>query len=377
MTLSRARSLPAQDIRAVGRVDSSGTTSLFTSYLSFASEWTQGNRTLVAFPACVTRVKGSDGMASAVRAAPYSLGRAPRAPPAQTAAPSVHRVPGRPGARAAPPRSGACAQGHAPGSTGAAARGDLVTAPGPLAAAVDAVPSRQQPLRRRAPGMLAGLRSRAGRQARAGAETPMRAQARGAGPGGQAGPVCRFRVGYAALTAGAPGRYVELGWAKSAGLALVAVANVAGNFRQPDPARFGTGVPAGVSGLSVAGDGWAGIAVGASSAPAPRPAPPRPPPAGAGAGARAWCPAPAGAALRRRARAPRGRSAAAPRPTPCARAVDAADCPGSVRLPTSGRCRGRPCSAGRRAPVARAAQTIPTRTPSSAWSTSSWTRTCP
>jgi hypothetical protein len=89
MTLSRARSLPAQDIRAVGRVDSSGTTSLFTSYLSFASEWTQGNRTLVAFPACVTRVKGSDGMASAVRAAPYSLGRAPRAPPAQTAAPSA------------------------------------------------------------------------------------------------------------------------------------------------------------------------------------------------------------------------------------------------------------------------------------------------
>jgi hypothetical protein len=76
-TLSRARSLPAQDIRAVGRVDSSGTTSLFTSYLSFASEWTQGNRTLVAFPACVTRVKGSDGMASAVRAAPYSLGRGP------------------------------------------------------------------------------------------------------------------------------------------------------------------------------------------------------------------------------------------------------------------------------------------------------------
>jgi len=61
----------------VGRVDSSGTTSLFTSYLSFASEWTQGNRTLVAFPACVTRVKGSDGMASAVRAAPYSLGRGP------------------------------------------------------------------------------------------------------------------------------------------------------------------------------------------------------------------------------------------------------------------------------------------------------------
>jgi hypothetical protein len=89
----------------------------------------------------------------------------------------------------------------------------------------------------------------------------------GAGrPGG------RDRIGgRPALTDGAPGRYVELGWAKSAGLALVAVANVAGNFRQPDPARFGTGVPAGVSGLSVAGDGWAGIAVGASSAPAPGP----------------------------------------------------------------------------------------------------------
>ena len=69
-----ARSLPAQTIQPIGRVDSSGTTALFTTYLSFSGAWTLGNRTLAAFPSCVTRAKGSTGMAAAVHDTPFAIG---------------------------------------------------------------------------------------------------------------------------------------------------------------------------------------------------------------------------------------------------------------------------------------------------------------
>lgn len=69
-----ARSLPAQTIQPIGRVDSSGTTALFTTYLSFSGAWTLGNRTLAAFPPCVTRAKGSAGMAAAVHDTPFAIG---------------------------------------------------------------------------------------------------------------------------------------------------------------------------------------------------------------------------------------------------------------------------------------------------------------
>ena len=68
------RSLPAHAITPVGRIDGSGTTSLFSSYLSFAGSWALGNRTLVAFPACVTRVKGTPGIIAAVQSTPFAIG---------------------------------------------------------------------------------------------------------------------------------------------------------------------------------------------------------------------------------------------------------------------------------------------------------------
>lgn len=68
------RSLPAHVITPVGRIDGSGTTSLFSSYLGFSGAWSLGNRTLVAFPACVTRVKGTPGVISAVQNTPYAIG---------------------------------------------------------------------------------------------------------------------------------------------------------------------------------------------------------------------------------------------------------------------------------------------------------------
>ena len=58
----------------MGRIDGSGTTSLFSSYLSFSGAWSLGNRTLVAFPACVTRVKGTPGIITAVQNTPFAIG---------------------------------------------------------------------------------------------------------------------------------------------------------------------------------------------------------------------------------------------------------------------------------------------------------------
>ena len=68
------RSLPAHAIMPVARIDGSGTTSLYGSYLSFSRAWTLGNKTLVAFPACVTRVKGTPGVIAAVQSTPFAIG---------------------------------------------------------------------------------------------------------------------------------------------------------------------------------------------------------------------------------------------------------------------------------------------------------------
>ena len=67
-------SLPAHAITPVGRIDGSGTTSFFSCYLSFSGAWSLGNRTLVGFPACVTRVKGTPGIITAVQSTPFAIG---------------------------------------------------------------------------------------------------------------------------------------------------------------------------------------------------------------------------------------------------------------------------------------------------------------
>ncbi|KAK9842451.1 hypothetical protein WJX81_000763 [Elliptochloris bilobata] len=76
VALNPHTSLPAHAILPVGRIEGSGTTSLFSSYLTFSGAWNLGNRTLVAFPSCVNRVKGTPGMITAVQSTPFAIGYA-------------------------------------------------------------------------------------------------------------------------------------------------------------------------------------------------------------------------------------------------------------------------------------------------------------
>jgi len=66
--------LPDQDIVTVHRSDSSGTTSVFTTYLANASSlWALGSGTTVAWPSGLAGAQNS-GVASIVRQTPYSVG---------------------------------------------------------------------------------------------------------------------------------------------------------------------------------------------------------------------------------------------------------------------------------------------------------------
>jgi phosphate transport system substrate-binding protein len=66
--------LPDQDIVTVHRSDSSGTTSVFTTYLANASSlWLLGKGTTVAWPSGLAG-SGNSGVASIVRQTPYSVG---------------------------------------------------------------------------------------------------------------------------------------------------------------------------------------------------------------------------------------------------------------------------------------------------------------
>ena len=74
--LNKGVALPDQDITVVARSDGSGTTFIFTNYLSKVSaEWKQkaGNNTSVKWPAGVTG-KGNEGVAAYVQRLPGSIG---------------------------------------------------------------------------------------------------------------------------------------------------------------------------------------------------------------------------------------------------------------------------------------------------------------
>ncbi len=70
-------SLPQQDIRVVGRLDSSGTTYLLTNHLSAISEdWKEkyGATSLVSWPNGVLRQQGNEKVAETVKATPGAIG---------------------------------------------------------------------------------------------------------------------------------------------------------------------------------------------------------------------------------------------------------------------------------------------------------------
>ena len=74
--LNKGVKLPGQDITVVARSDGSGTTFIFTHYLSkVSSEWKEkaGNNTSVKWPAGVTG-KGNEGVAAYVQRLPGSIG---------------------------------------------------------------------------------------------------------------------------------------------------------------------------------------------------------------------------------------------------------------------------------------------------------------
>jgi len=74
--LNAGVTLPAKDIVVVSRSDGSGTTFIFTNYLSKASpEWKSsvGNDTSVKWPAGISS-KGNEGVASSVKQQPNSIG---------------------------------------------------------------------------------------------------------------------------------------------------------------------------------------------------------------------------------------------------------------------------------------------------------------
>ncbi|TSK06559.1 MAG: phosphate ABC transporter substrate-binding protein PstS [Geobacter sp.] len=74
--LNPSLKLPAQDIVVLHRADSSGTTAIFTDYLSSVSEpWRKraGKGTTVNWPAG-TGAKGSGGLAAGIKDTPYSIG---------------------------------------------------------------------------------------------------------------------------------------------------------------------------------------------------------------------------------------------------------------------------------------------------------------
>lgn len=76
VALNPGLALPAKDIIPVSRSDGSGTTFIFTNYLSKASaEWktSVGNDASVKWPAGISS-KGNEGVASSVKQQPFSIG---------------------------------------------------------------------------------------------------------------------------------------------------------------------------------------------------------------------------------------------------------------------------------------------------------------
>lgn len=72
---------PNVNITVVTRLESSGTTALFTEYLDKASDlWTLGTGFTVAFPDIVRSVTGTGSVVSAVSAVGNSIGWVPRHP---------------------------------------------------------------------------------------------------------------------------------------------------------------------------------------------------------------------------------------------------------------------------------------------------------
>ena len=70
-------SLPAQAIQPLGRLDGSGATSLFTSYLATSGSWALGSHTLPSFPPCVALIQGSDGVTAALQSRNFTIACAP------------------------------------------------------------------------------------------------------------------------------------------------------------------------------------------------------------------------------------------------------------------------------------------------------------
>lgn len=72
-----ACSLPAHAIEPLGRLEGSGASSLFTSYLATSGSWALGNHTLPSFPPCVTLTQGSDGVTTALQSRNYTIACGP------------------------------------------------------------------------------------------------------------------------------------------------------------------------------------------------------------------------------------------------------------------------------------------------------------
>ena len=68
------RSLPDIPIMPVGLIDNNGINGLFSSYLSFSDAWDRGNKTQVAWPACVSITEGASGAIAAVQSTDFAIG---------------------------------------------------------------------------------------------------------------------------------------------------------------------------------------------------------------------------------------------------------------------------------------------------------------
>lgn len=68
--------LPTERIFPVARVDSSGSTSLFTKYLATDPSWTLGAFLSIQWPVCTRQLKGSEGILAYLPSQKYSVGYA-------------------------------------------------------------------------------------------------------------------------------------------------------------------------------------------------------------------------------------------------------------------------------------------------------------